>query len=236
AINSTGSYSFQAGYSGDTNNSPSTSICEPFSATKANPTISTSLSSPSVRGGGSVSDSATLTGAYKATGTATYQFFAGSTCTGTSTTVGSPVVVNNGIVPGSVSENFNAAGSYSWNAVYSGDSNNSAANSPCEPLAISKASPSISTIVSSSTPTVGTLVTDSASLTNSFTAGGTVTYSIFSGSSCANGGTVVSTVTVAGGSIPNSRPVLLNATGPYSLSASYNGDSNNNAAASQCEP
>jgi len=235
-INSTGSYSFQAGYSGDANNSPSTSICEPFSATKANPTISTSLSSTSIQVGGSVSDSATLTGAYKATGTVTYQFFAGSTCTGTSTTVGSPVVVNNGIVPGFVSENFNAAGSYSWNAVYSGDSNNSAVNSLCEPLTISKASPAISTVVSSSTPTVGTSVTDTASLTNSFNAGGTVTYSVFSGSSCATGGTVVSTVTVAGGSIPNSRPVLLNATGSYSFSASYNGDNNNNGAASQCEP
>ncbi len=108
--------------------------------TKASPTISTTLSSTSITAGASVTDSATLTGATSnAGGTVTYQFFSGSTCSGTATTVGTPVTVTAGVVPHSASQIFSTAGSFSWNAVHSGDANNNGATSGCEPLTVSSA-------------------------------------------------------------------------------------------------
>jgi hypothetical protein len=103
----------------------------------ASPSIVTMLSSSTITAGGSVTDSATLTGAWNdAGGTVTYEYFSGDTCTGTPTAVGSPVTVTNGVVPDSASQSFNTAGSYSWNAVYSGDAYNMGAVSPCEALTV----------------------------------------------------------------------------------------------------
>ncbi len=234
-LNSTGSFSFTAVYSGDSNNAGTTSQCEPLTVQKANPTIATFLSASTITVGGSVSDSATLTGSYQAVGTVTYEFFGGLTCAGTALAAGPPVSVVNGTVPASASETFNAAGLYSWNAVYSGDSNNNGATSPCEPLTVNKASPSTTTSLSSTAPVVGLSVSDSAALTNGFNAGGSLVYSLFASSGCSGSGTVVSTVVVTGGSVPNSRPVVFNATGGYGFQAVYSGDANNNGAASSCE-
>jgi PKD repeat protein len=100
-------------------------------------TIKTTLSQTSISVGGSVSDSATLSGnTATATGTVTYYLFNSADCTGTSTVVSS-VTVAAGVVPNSASQTFNTAGSFSWNAVYSGDANNSVATSACEPLTVS---------------------------------------------------------------------------------------------------
>jgi hypothetical protein len=63
----------------------------------------------------------------------TYNYYSGSSCSGTATTV-STVTVTNGEVPNSNSHG--TAGPYGWNAVYSGDSGNHPATSPCEPLSI----------------------------------------------------------------------------------------------------
>jgi hypothetical protein len=70
---------------------------------------------------------------------------------------------------------------------------------------------------SSITVPTGTPVTDSATLsgTNSSMAGGTLTYTVYSDNTCktsvANGGTV----TVSGGSVPNSNAVTLTNSGTY---------------------
>jgi len=103
---------------------------------KASPTLATTLSSNSIAAGGSVSDSATLTGGYQTGGNVTYKFFSGATCTGTPTLVGSPVAVTNGVVPNSASQKFSTAGSYSWIASYSGDNNNNPNVSNCQTLTV----------------------------------------------------------------------------------------------------
>ncbi|HVH16111.1 MAG TPA: hypothetical protein VNA15_10400 [Candidatus Angelobacter sp.] len=105
---------------------------------KASPTISTTLSATTITAGGSVTDSATLTSTdpFTAGGTVTYQYFTGSTCTGTPTVVGSPVSVTYGMIPASQPQTFNAAGAFSWNAAYSGDAANNRATSICEPLTV----------------------------------------------------------------------------------------------------
>src|SRR2546426_9397562 len=137
-----------------------------------------------------------MTGCYHPGGTVTYVLFIGSSCTGTSTTVGSPVTVTNGVVPGSASQGFNNAGSYSWNAAYNGDANNNGINSPCEPFVVSKASPIISTTLSQNPVIIGGSVYDSATLTRGFQADGSVTYSWFATANCSGSANPVSTVTV----------------------------------------
>ncbi|HEV2120421.1 MAG TPA: hypothetical protein VGS11_10010 [Candidatus Bathyarchaeia archaeon] len=236
-FNSTGTFNWQAAYSGDANNNPNASSCQSLIVNKTTPAIATTLSQSSLTVGGSVSDSASISNGFQASGTVTYKFFAGSSCTGTGTQVGSPVTVTSGVVPNSNSQPFNAAGLYSWNAAYSGDANNSLATSPCEPLTISKTNPTIATVLSQNPITVGNSATDSATLTNFFQAGGTVTYSFFSGSACGGTATVVgSPVAVSNGIVPNSASQTFNAAGPYSWNAAYSGDTNNNVVTSVCEP
>jgi len=231
-----GTYSLNATYSGDPNYFGSTSPCEPLTVNMINPTISTTLSATTTTVGGSVSDSSTLSNFYKATGTVTYEFFTGSVCRGTATTVGTPITVANGLVPNSMSQTFNSPGSYSWNAVYSGDASNSGATSPCESLTVNKASPTLATLLSSSSVTLGNAVSDSSTLTGSFQATGTLAYSGFSNNLCTAPGKVVSIVDVTGGVVPNSRLVTFNSTGDFGFQASYGGDANNSGATSPCEP
>jgi hypothetical protein len=66
---------------------------------------------------------------------------------------------------------------------------------------------------------------------------GTVTYNFYSGNSCNANFTTVANVNVgAGNSVPSSGPVTPVFTGPFSFSALYSGDPNNNGAVSPCEP
>ncbi len=98
------------------------------------------------------------------------------------------------------------------------------------------ATPTITTNLSSSKITAGGSVTDSATLTLSFQAGGTATYNVFSTGDCTGTSTIVSTVTVTNGAVPNSASRTFNTPGNYSWSAVYSGDPNDNGATSSCEP
>jgi uncharacterized membrane protein len=127
---------------------------------KASPSLSTTLSASTLTVGGSVTDSATLAGTdlLTASGTVTYQFFSGSSCTGAATVVGSPVVVYYGLIPTSQSQTFSTAGAFSWNALYSGDAANTEATSSCELLTVNAsldytltASPTTASIIAGST-------------------------------------------------------------------------------------
>src|SRR5207237_3562509 len=51
-------------------------------------------------------------------------------------TLVSTVTVTGGAVPTSGSQTFPIAGTFGWNAVYSGDANNSPATSACEPFTV----------------------------------------------------------------------------------------------------
>ena len=82
----------------------------------------------------------------------------------------------------------------------------------------------------------GTPVTDSATLsgTNAATAGGTVTYNVYSDSACTVSAGTGGTVTVTNGTVPGSNPVTLSTTGTYYWTASYSGDSGNGPSTSAC--
>jgi hypothetical protein len=140
-----------------------------------------------------------------------------------------------------MSQRFTSVGSFSWNVTYAGDTNNNAA-STCEPLTVVQASPTLATVVKDPTSTavtsitVGTAAHDTATLTNGFQAGGSLTYTIFGNNACTATGTTVSTVTVTSGVVPDSAATTPSSAGSYSFQASYTGDVNNNPATSPCEP
>jgi hypothetical protein len=147
-MNQTGTFSFNATYTGDFYNNPSRSPCEPFNVIKASPSISTTLSSTTINPGSTVSDSASITSGFygppsgtpfsSIVGNVTYTLFAGSSCTGTSSVISFVAVNGNtGSVPDSRPVQFNATGTWSWNATFSGDLNNKpAANHACEMLTV----------------------------------------------------------------------------------------------------
>jgi hypothetical protein len=140
-----GTFFWAAFYSGDPNNAAAASACasEGLVVSPTQPTITTSLSAASIAVGGSVHDSATLTGATSnAGGTVQYRFYPSlSACQtdstafpGTQPTGGTPagtVTVTNGTVPNSDTVSFPDPGTFFWAAFYSGDPNNGATDSAC---------------------------------------------------------------------------------------------------------
>ena len=232
------------------------------------PTISTTLSASTINVGQSVTDSATLTGASStAGGTVTYIVYSNNTCTTAATTGVSgqinaqppAVTVTNGAVPNSASVTFNVAGTYYFQASYSGDSNNTGpVLSICtsETVVVGKASPTAATtlhlapgpngtvIPVASTVPLGSSVYDSSTVgpkVGSLTITGMVIYNFFSNGTCTAGTNNINllssqTVTLAAGLVPDSNATgALVAAGNYAFQAVYSGDSNYIGASSTCE-
>ena len=201
------------------------------------PSIATTLSANPVEVGATVHDSATLSGATaNAGGTVTYTVYTDSACSLNPQSAGTKTV-SNGVVPDSDPITFDQAGDFYWQAVYSGDANNTGATSDCttEHLVVNKKSPSIATTLSATTIEVGGTVHDSATLTGATAnAGGTVTYTVYTDTACSLNPQDGGTVTVTNGGVPDSNPITFNQTGDYYWQAVYSGDANNNAATSTC--
>jgi len=81
------------------------------------------------------------------------------------------------------------------------------------------------------------MVYDSATVTGAGTPvpTGTVTYVLFTNSLCSGSGTSSQTVALSNGLVPHSFSTTL-ATGSYSFSAAYSGDSNYLSSTGTCEP
>jgi uncharacterized repeat protein (TIGR01451 family) len=134
-------------YSGDFNNdssitgnqnTPAGNSCPTFTFPN-NPSIATKLSASSGKSGDTVHDSATLSGATgNAGGKVTYSVYSDNACK-SKFADGGTVSVTNGSVPNSGNVTFPHAGTFYWQASYSGDAGNTAALSPCtsEQLVIS---------------------------------------------------------------------------------------------------
>ncbi|HXW36993.1 MAG TPA: hypothetical protein VEJ36_03710 [Nitrososphaerales archaeon] len=133
-FNTAGTYYWYANYTGDTNNLPATSACEPLTVGLA---ITTTLSAQTILVGASVTDSATIqypTGI--PTGTVTYYDSSANDCSG-GNAVNTVTLTASGSAPPSTAVAYSSAGSYSWYAVYSGGGKNAGpVTSPCEPLTV----------------------------------------------------------------------------------------------------
>jgi hypothetical protein len=198
--------------------------------------------------GASAFDSATVSasGGATPTGTVTYTFFTNGTCNGTGTGAGTVTLTATGTVPNSSNEGPLAAGSYSFQATYSGDSNYSGSTGPCEPFSVGQGNATSSTVVFDATtnkPWAGTEATgasayDTATVTGTagFTPTGTVTYTFFTNGTCSGTGSSAGMVTLSGGTVPNSSTEGPLATGAYSFQATYSGDGNYIGSTSSCEP
>src|SRR5437660_2518964 len=82
----------------------------------------------------------------------------------------------------------------------------------------------------------GTVVTDSATLSgaNTNSAGGTVSYKVFSDLNCAVLLADAGTKTVTNGQVPDSDPVMFSSVGTFYWQASYSGDLLNNPSSTGC--
>jgi hypothetical protein len=220
---------------------------------KITPTISTDIHTAahtivtSVALGTTVHDQATVTGApgLDPTGSVTFTFYTtASDCTGASVGAGTVALVS-GVAHPSTSQGPLAAGSYSFQASYPGDSHYNAATSACEPLTVTKATPTNVTEIHDATEAVvtgvalGTTVHDQATVTGipAFDPTGSVTFTFYTTASDCTGASVgAGTVALVSGVAHPSTSQGPLAAGSYSFRASYPGDTNYNAVTSDCEP
>jgi hypothetical protein len=185
-----------------------------------------------------VHDSATLSGATSdAGGSVTYTVYSDSTST-TSFDAAGTKTVTIASVPDSNGVQFNQAGTFFWQAAYSGDTNNvGPVSGACtsEKLVIGPNKPGISTQLSEITGSIGDTVTDGATLTGTTgNAGGTVTYTVYTDTNCTTPFADAGTKTVTNGSVPGSNGVQFNQAGTFYWRAAYCGDGNNDPAKSVC--
>ena len=161
-----GSYSFDAVYTDDANyNSSAVSACEPFMVLKAGPAAATILFDAVTNGawsgtettGATAYDTSTVTGVtgFVLTGTVTYSYFTNGTCTGTPTSTQDVTLSSTGTVPNSATTAALAAGNYSFDATYGGDTNYSASPpSACEPFTVAAVATAPATVTPTTAPPV----------------------------------------------------------------------------------
>ncbi|MES2007138.1 MAG: hypothetical protein V4436_03445 [Patescibacteria group bacterium] len=239
-FNVPGTYNWQAVYSGDAANNAATSTCqtETLVVNRLSSSVTTDvhdanhgviLSAPI---GATVHDKATVTGSGPTpTGTVSFSLYGNPSCTGATTTetvaLAAGVAETSGTVLG--------ASGLSYKAFYSGDATYLPSVGACEPLNATKFSPTIATVLSAIATTTGAFVNDTATLTGaSATAGGSVTYSVFTNSSCTTGKRDAGTKIVTNHIVPNSDSLQFNSAGTFYWQAVYSGDAANNAATSTC--
>ena len=243
----TGTYQWDATYNGDTNNdfvSDDNATAEQVIVSAASPTLTTTPIPAAVTLGATdvtLKDTADLEGGYHPTGTLTFTLFqnGGSTPVDTETVTVSGNGTYTTPIGFALPTTGAVAGTYQWDATYTGDTSNEGAsdnNSWTERVTVSAASPTLTTTPSPATVTLGTTVvtlTDSAVLAGGLSPTGTITFTLFH-----DGGTTpvdTETVTVIGNGTYTTPtgftlPTSGTATGTYQWDASYSGDINNNAA------
>ena len=200
-----GSYSFQVSYSGDSNYNESASICEPFSVATAPSDTNTVVDDAGTNSpwgstettGASAYDTSTVTGVagFAPTGRISYTFWSNGTCANTGAGAGT----NLSLGSKSTTEGPLAAGSYSFEAVYSGDANYATSTSSCESFAVlGGGTASVSTTVDdagSNSPWSGTEKTGASAYDTSTVTGvagiaptGTISYTFWTNGTCTNQG------------------------------------------------
>ncbi len=220
----------------------------------ASATVTTAVSAAAISQGDATHDTATFAGGTSPTGSLVFKLFGpgDSTCSGAPAYT-SPIQTVSGDGP-YTSPSFvpTVAGIYSWQALYSGDMNNTAITTTCGDPAetVTVTAPTTGAMTSLATSLSGggssgaqitvltnTAVTDSAALTgsNAATATGTVTYNVYSDSGCTtlvNAGTPEPITTP--GTLPPSSALSLPSTGTYYWQVTYSGDGNNAGSTSAC--
>ncbi len=254
----TGTYQWNATYSGDSNNfsvSENNDASEQVTVNPASPQLVTTADpNGSVTLGTSsatLNDSAVLSGGYHPTGTITF----------TLSYLGSPVYTDN-VSVGSGNDTYTTAagdnaggytlpssgtvtGSYVWTATYNGDGNNSTASDPGtsdqEQVMVKKANPSLVTTADpNGSVTLGTssvTLNDSAVLSGGYHPTGTITFTlsylgspVYSDNVSVGSGNDTYTTAAGDNAGGYTLPSSGTVTGSYVWTATYNGDGNNSTA------
>ncbi|MGO9028778.1 MAG: beta strand repeat-containing protein [Acidimicrobiales bacterium] len=249
-----GTYSYQAGYSGDSNYTSHTGSCVSFTVNKASASIGNTVDDAGTHApwtgtettGAQAYDTATVTGVegFTPTGTVTYDLYDGGSCAGSPAQT-STETISGGTVPNSATSAALGTGTYSYETAYSGDSNYGSGGGGCESFSVTKAGASVGEQVDdagtssawSGTEVTGAQAFDTATVSGieGFTPTGTVTYDLYDGGSCAGSPAQTSTETISGGTAPNSATTAALAAGTYSYQATYSGDSSYDGSSSSCD-
>lgn len=230
-------------YNGDANYNPSIGVCEPLAVTKLTPIVTTDIHNAAhavittATVGDTVHDSATVTGSGPIpSGNVNFEFYTGpgsQVCDGVGSAAGTVALNGSGIADPSNNEGPLSAGQYYFEAHYVGDSTYNPADGPCEPLAVSKASPSISTTPSAGGP-IGTVLNDTAVLSGGSSPTGSVTFRLYAPADASCSGAAAYTDIDPSAPYATSPGFTSNAAGTWHWTAVYAGDSNNNPATSTC--
>jgi hypothetical protein len=207
--------------------------CTYTNKTRVQPAIATTLSAETIGVGGTVHDSAALTGATaNAGGTVTYTVYTDNACSQGAQSAGTKTVTS-GVVPDSDPVTFSSTGTYYWQASYSGDADNKPAQSVCtsEVLVVTPAHPGISTAQN-------LIPNDDATITGGVSPTGTITFSLYSPAAptCAGTPALTQAVTVTGNGTysTTNTSFVASTSGTWRWSVTYSGDANNSAATSAC--
>ena len=238
----TGTYQWDASYSGDSNNNPASDNNNPYErafVSSASPILSTTPSPTSVTLGltsSPLKDTAVLSGGYRPTGSITFTLFSN----GGSSPVDTETVSVSGNGTYSTPTGFTLPTSgrvcctYQWDASYSGDSNNNPASETDNPngrVGVEPASASLSTTPSPTSVTLGLTsspLMDKAVLSGGYSPTGTITFTLYLNGALTPVDT--ETVTVSGDgtySTPTGYTIVGGGTGTYQWDTFYSGDSNN---------
>ncbi|MGC2301658.1 MAG: FG-GAP-like repeat-containing protein [Acidobacteriaceae bacterium] len=152
------------------------------------------------------------------TGTVTYTFYTGGTCSSS----GSPsmVTLSGGVAPPSSIFGPLGAGTYSLSATYSGDSTHAGSSSACSNFSVNKAQPTTSVASNLNPSTPGQSVTFTATVSGGYAPSGLVGFT-------SNG---VAIINCGGVSLSSGRAQCTTsslATGTDAIVATYSGDGNN---------
>jgi len=245
-----GTYYWVAEYSGDEENPPATSACGSEVLVVVTPTsLTTTLSGAEEEGaeievteGTAVSDSAELTGPNAATaeGAISYVVYEDSECTEVAALAGGGDV-DEGEVPDSDEVDL-PAGTYYWQASYTGDGVNQASTDACGAETV-EVTAEITTMLTSGEESgtelevdIGAGVTDTATLhgPGAEEATGYVEYFVYDDNQCEELVTGAGKVTVEGASVPPSSEVKLENPGVYYWQAAYFDSEENLLATSTC--
>ena len=222
---------------------------EEVTITKAEPEISTTVSDGEITVGDPVpNDTAEITGLVNPSGTRSisFSFYDNANCDGTPIAQDTVEVNGNGEYTTEVpsSELVKQAGTYYWFASYSGDDNNSPAQTGCsdeaEQVIVEKATPELETNATASA-IVGEDIKDVATLSGlvSPTGDGEVTFDIYKGEDCS--GQVLETLNATPPSVEEDGDytsedfdTTSSGAGEYHWIAHFNGDDNNEAVSGKC--
>jgi hypothetical protein len=199
----------------------------------------TTVASPSVPVGGSITDTAVVipaTGAPAPTGSVTFSLYdvSDTKCTGT------PVFTQT--VPVALPTTSGAftptkAGTYHWIARYGGDAANGPVSGACadpgESVSVTALTPTVTTVASQSVALGGT-IGDTAVISGGYKPTGTITFKLYGAADPTCAGPPVFTSTVPLGTPAVSGTYKPTAAGTYRFVATYNGDAANNPASSGC--